>query len=51
MSASSGTKRRRKKDRRLLDFYDTLSMRATIAGVGGGVALLVWIAARSVLHG
>jgi len=51
MSASSGEKRRRKKDRRLVEFYDTLSMRATIAGVGGSIALLVWIAARSVLNG
>ena len=49
MSASSGEKRRRKRERRFLEFYDTLSMRATIVGVGGGIALLVFVAARSVL--
>ena len=45
---SSGTKRRRKRERRFLEFYDTVSIRATIAGVGGSIALLAWVAARSV---
>jgi len=45
---SSGEKRRRKRDRRFIDFYETLSMRATIVGVGGSIALLAWTAARSV---
>lgn len=49
MSASSGEKRRRKRERRFLEFYDTVSMRATVAGVGGSIALLLWVAARSVL--
>ena len=48
MSASSGEKRRRKRERKFLELYDTMSMRATIAGVGGSIALLAWIAARSV---
>ncbi len=46
--SSSGMKRRRKKERRFLDFYDTISIRATIAGVGGSIVLLAWVAARSV---
>ncbi|HET9025367.1 MAG TPA: hypothetical protein VFN64_12395 [Burkholderiaceae bacterium] len=46
--SGSGEKRRRKRERRFLEFYDTISMRATIAGVGGGIVLLVWVAARSV---
>ena len=46
--SSSGLKRRRKKERRFLEFYDTISIRATIAGVGGSIALLAWVAARSV---
>ena len=46
--SGSGEKRRRKRDRRILDFYETISTRATIAGVGGGIVLLVWVAARSV---
>lgn len=49
MSASSGEKRRRKRERQFLEFYDTMSLRATIAGVGGSIALLVWIVARTVL--
>jgi len=49
MSNSSGMKRRRKRERRFLEFYDTISIRATIAGVGGSIALLAWVAARSVL--
>lgn len=48
MSVSSGEKRRRKRDRRFVQFYDALSMRATFAAVGGSIALLAWIAARSV---
>lgn len=51
MSASSGEKRRRKRERQFLHFYDTMSLRATVAGVGGGIVLLIWIAARSVLAG
>ena len=46
--SGSGEKRRRKRDRRFNEFYETLSIRATIAGVGGGIALLAWVAARSV---
>jgi hypothetical protein len=46
--SSSGMKRRRKKERRFLDFYDTISIRATVIGVGGSIALLAWVAARSV---
>jgi hypothetical protein len=48
MSASSGEKRRRKRDRLFLEFYDTLSLRATVAGVGGSIALLLFVIARSV---
>jgi hypothetical protein len=48
MSASSGEKRRRKRDRQFLEFYDTLSVRATLAGVGGSIALLLFVVARSV---
>lgn len=44
----SGAKRRRKRDRRFIEFYETLSIRATIVGVGGSIALLAWVAARSV---
>jgi hypothetical protein len=50
MSATSGEKRRRKRERQFLDFYDTMSMRATVAGVGGGIALLLWVAARSMFR-
>jgi hypothetical protein len=46
--SGSGEKRRRKRDRRFIEFYETLSIRATIVGVGGGIALLAWVAARSV---
>jgi|GEM_PF-1779235 hypothetical protein len=46
--SSSGMKRRRKKERRFLEFYDTISIRATVIGVGGSIALLAWVAARSV---
>lgn len=48
MRVSSGQKRRRKRERRFLEFYDTLSMRATLLAVGGSLALLAWVAARSV---
>jgi hypothetical protein len=48
MSASSGEKRRRKRERQFLDIYDKVSTHATVAGVGGSIALLVWIATRSV---
>jgi hypothetical protein len=47
--SSSGLKRRRKRERRFLEFYDAISIRATIVGVGGGIALLAWVAARTVL--
>lgn len=50
MSVSSGEKRRRKRERRFLQFYDTIAMRATVAGVGGSIALLVFVAARSLLR-
>jgi hypothetical protein len=46
--SGSGMKRRRKRERRLLELYDTVSIRATIAGVGGSIVLLAWMAARSV---
>lgn len=46
--SSSGMKRRRKRERHFLEFYDTISTRAAIAGVGGSIALLAWVAARSV---
>jgi len=48
MSASSGEKRRRKRDRQFLEFYDALSARATVAGVAGSIALLLFVVARSV---
>jgi hypothetical protein len=48
MSASSGEKRRRKRDRQFLEFFDTLSLRATLAGVGGSIVLLLFVVARSV---
>ena len=47
--SGSGEKRRRKRDRRFIEFYETVSIRATIIGVGGSIALLAWVAARSVL--
>lgn len=47
--SSSGMKRRRKRERRFIEFYETISIRASIAGVGGSIALLAWVAARSVL--
>ena len=46
--SGSGEKRRRKRDRRFIEFYETVSIRATIIGVGGSIALLAWVAARSV---
>jgi hypothetical protein len=46
--SGSGLKRRRKRERRFLELYDTVSIRATIAGVGGSIVLLAWVAARSV---
>jgi hypothetical protein len=46
--SGSGQKRRRKRERRFIEFYDTLSVRASIVGVAGSIALLVWVAARSV---
>ena len=48
MSVSSGEKRRRKRDRQFLEFYDALSARATVAGVAGSIALLLFVVARSV---
>jgi hypothetical protein len=48
MSVSSGEKRRRKRDRQFLEFYDTLSARATVAGVAGSIALLLFVVARTV---
>jgi hypothetical protein len=47
--ATSGMKRRRKRERRFVEFYETLSVRAAIVGVGGSIALLTWVAARSAL--
>ena len=46
--SGSGMKRRRRRERRFLELYDAVSVRATIAGVGGSIALLAWVAARSV---
>jgi hypothetical protein len=51
MSASSGEKRRRKRERQFLELYDRVSIHATFAGVGGSIALLVWIATRSMFIG
>ena len=52
MSASSGAKRRRRREKKretkFLHFYETVSLRAAIAGVAGSVALLVWVAIRAV---
>ena len=49
MSASGGTKRRRRRDRAFLQFYETFSLRATIAAVTGSIAFLAWVAVRSVV--
>jgi hypothetical protein len=46
MSASGGTKRQRKRERAFLQFYDTLSLRAAMAAVGGSLAFLAWVAVR-----
>ena len=50
MSKSSGERRRRKRERRFAQFYDTLSMRASYAGVGATGGFLVWLVARSIFR-
>ncbi len=50
MSASGGTEYRRR-DKEFLQFYDTLSLRVTIAAVGGSIAFLAWVAVRSRVTG
>ncbi len=47
MSASGGTKRRRRRDKAFLQFYETFSLHATIAAVTGSIAFLAWVAIRS----
>ena len=49
MSASSGTKRRRRRDRRFLEFYDTLSMQATILAVVATFGFLAFQVARTLV--
>ena len=43
MSASSGEKRRRRRERRFLQVNDTLSLRSTIVAVAATVLMLVVI--------
>jgi hypothetical protein len=49
MSASSGEKRRRRRERRFLDFHDTLSVRSTVVAIAATCGFLIWQAARSLL--
>jgi hypothetical protein len=49
MSAGGGIKRRRRREREFLQFYDTVSLRATIAAIGGTIAFLAWVAIRTVV--
>jgi hypothetical protein len=49
MSATSGTKRRRRREKRLIKFHETLSLRTTFVAIAGTVALLASIAVRSYL--
>jgi hypothetical protein len=49
MSASSGEKRRRRKERQFLAFHDTLSVRSTLVAIAATCGFLIWQAARSLL--
>ena len=49
MSATSGTKRRRRREKRLVQFHETLSLRTAFVAIAGTVALLASIAIRSYL--
>ncbi len=49
MSASSGEKRRRRRERRFLQVNDTLSLRSTIVAVAAGFGLLAFQLARTLI--
>ena len=49
MSVSGGTKRRRRRDRAFLQFYEMFSRHAAIAAVTGTIAFLAWVAVRSLV--
>lgn len=49
MSASSGEKRRRRRERRFVSFHEVFSTRATIVAVMATFGLLVLQAARTFL--
>lgn len=49
MSASSGEKRRRRRERRFLELNDTLSLRSSIVAVAAGVGFLVFQVARTIV--
>lgn len=51
MSKSSGERRRRKRDRRFVQFFDTLSVQTSRAGILVTSIFLVWLVARTLLHG
>ena len=51
MSKSSGERRRRKCERQFVQFFDTLSMQASRAGILVTSLFLVWLVARTLLHG
>lgn len=50
MSKSSGERRRRKRERQFVQFFDTLSMQASRAGILVTSLFLVWLVARTLLH-
>lgn len=49
MSATSGTKRRRRREKRLVQIHETLSLRTAFVAIAGTVALLASVAIRSYL--
>lgn len=49
MSASSGEKRRRKRERQFISFHEVFSMRATIVAVMATFGLLLLQVARTLL--
>ena len=49
MSVSGGTKRRRRRDRAFLQFYEMFSHHAAIAAVTGTIAFLAWVVVRSLV--
>ena len=49
MSTSSGEKRRRKRERRFIEFYDTLSMRATRVAIAATCGFVLLQIARTLL--